>query len=197
MKIYTKTGDRGETSLFGGKRVSKDDLRIEAYGTVDELNSLIGIVRSFASDPGQSGEDGIQLIERMLTRVQDQLFVLGADLATPADVKSTALKRIAPEDCSYLERSIDETDAQLQELKSFVLPGGSKSAAFLHHARTVCRRAERRVISMKNRGEASQETVIYLNRLSDLLFVLARYANKAAGTREILWNPRAESERSV
>ncbi len=197
MKIYTKTGDRGETSLFGGKRVPKDDLRIEAYGTVDELNSSIGIARSFVADWGQAGEGEFELIDGILTKVQDQLFVLGADLATPANVKSTALRRISREDYSYLERSIDELDAQLQELKSFILPGGSKNASFLHHARTVCRRAERRVISLKNRNEASEETVIYLNRLSDLLFVLARYANKASGHKEIHWNPRAESERSA
>lgn len=197
MKIYTKTGDSGETSLFGGKRLSKDDLRIEAYGTVDELNSAIGITRAFIADRGQAGGREFELIDRILKEVQGQLFVLGADLATSPEVKSTALRRISPEDYAFLERSIDETDARLQELKSFILPGGSKEAAFLHHARTVCRRAERRVISLKKRDQTSEETVIYLNRLSDLLFVLARYANKAAGDTETPWNPRAESERQA
>ena len=197
MKIYTKTGDNGETSLFGGSRTSKDELVIEAYGTVDELNSVIGVVRSFLAEPERQGSNEYKLIDSILLKVQQQLFVLGADLASPADVKSTALTRISPEDYAYLERSIDEVDTQLAELKSFVLPGGSKEAALLHEARTVCRRAERRVVALKKQGETSRETVIYLNRLSDLLFTLARFANKISGDREILWNPRGDSERSA
>ena len=186
MKIYTKTGDKGETSLFGGKRVSKDDLRIEAYGTVDELNSIVGVCRSF--------NENMQ-IEKVLAGIQDQLFVLGADLATPEDVRSTATKRIAREDYTVLEKTIDEIDTQLVPLESFVLPGGSKSAAVLHQARTICRRAERRVVALRKLAETSEHTVIYLNRLSDLLFVLARFANKISGTKEVAWNSRAESDR--
>ena len=182
MKIYTKTGDKGETSLFGGKRISKDDQRIEAYGTVDELNSIIGVTRSFSKKPE---------IDKILARIQDQLFVLGADLATPADAKSRATKRITREDCTILEKIIDEIDAKLPQLKSFIVPGGSKTAGLLHHARTVCRRAERRVVSMQ-RG-TSEHTVIFLNRLSDLLFVLARYANKLSGADDVPWNSRDES----
>ena len=186
MKIYTKTGDKGETSLFGGRRVPKDELRIEAYGTVDELNSVVGTARAFNEN---------KQIDEILGEIQHQLFVLGADLATPAEVKSSAMKRISEEDFTSLEKFIDEIDAQLDPLKSFIVPGGSKSASILHHARTVCRRAERRVVSLRKRNETSETTVIYLNRLSDLLFVLARYANKVSNTAETPWNPRAESDR--
>ncbi|MFZ1082198.1 MAG: cob(I)yrinic acid a,c-diamide adenosyltransferase [Candidatus Kryptoniota bacterium] len=182
MKIYTKTGDKGETSLFGGKRISKNDRRIETYGTVDELNSVIGVARSFIENTR---------INDMLEKIQDQLFVLGADLATPPDVKSKSTKRISAQDCASVEKIIDEIDEQLPPLKSFILPGGSKGAATLHHARTVCRRAERQVISM--RKETSDHTIIFLNRLSDLLFVLARYANKLSGVADTPWNPRGES----
>ncbi|MGO9480278.1 MAG: cob(I)yrinic acid a,c-diamide adenosyltransferase [Candidatus Kryptoniota bacterium] len=188
MKLYTGTGDKGETSLFGGKRISKDAPRIEAYGTVDELNSVIGVARSFVENERTNG---------ILRTIQEQLFILGADLATPRDEKigntapaSNAIKRISTENCVSLERIIDEIDEQLAPLKSFILPGGSKSAALLHHARTVCRRAERQVISM--REESSEHTVIFLNRLSDLLFVLARYANKLSGVADTPWNPRNE-----
>jgi cob(I)alamin adenosyltransferase len=182
LKIYTKTGDKGETSLFGGKRIFKDAQRIEAYGTVDELNSVIGVARSFVENAK---------INDILWKIQDHLFVLGADLATPPDVKSDAMKRICAEDYAAVEKIIDEIDEHLAPLKSFILPGGSKSAALLHHARTVCRRAERQVISM--RKETSEHTSIFLNRLSDLLFVLARYANKLSGVTDTPWNPRDES----
>jgi len=188
LKIYTKTGDKGVTSLFGGKRVSKDELRIEAYGTVDELNSVLGVARAFNEN---------KQIDEILGQIQDQLFVLGADLATPPDVKSAAMKRISKDDSASLERIIDELDPQLEPLKSFILPGGSKSASLLHHARAVCRRAERRVVSLKRNGGTSADTVIYLNRLSDLLFVLARYANKVANITEAPWNPRAELDHSA
>ncbi len=181
MKIYTKTGDKGETSLFGGGRVPKDDLRIEAYGTVDELNSLIGTVRVM---------NDAKKIDGILADIQDTLFVLGADLATPAGTKNASAPRVSGADIVSIERKIDELDALLDPLKSFILPGGSKAAAFLHHARTVCRRAERRVTSLRKQGGASEETLIYLNRLSDLLFVLARYSNKIGNIAETPWNPR-------
>lgn len=192
MKIYTKTGDKGETSLFGGKRISKEAKRIEAYGTVDELNSVIGIARSFL--PARRSPDLLgrrcesPKIDQVLEKIQDFLFILGADLATPADTKSGATKRIADKDCTTLEKIIDELEEELPPLKSFILPGGSKCAAMLHYARTVCRRAERQVVSM--RKETSEYTIIFLNRLSDLLFVLARYANKLAGIDDVPWNPR-------
>lgn len=181
MKIYTKTGDKGETSLFGGKRVSKNDPRIEAYGTVDELNSVIGIARAFTENSE---------IVQILSDIQSQLFVLGADLATPPDVTSTAIARITGEDSKSLEKLIDWIDEKLTPLKSFILPGGSKTAALLHHARSVCRRGERLVVALRKAGETSESTVIFLNRLSDLLFELARYANKVEKVDEILWNER-------
>ena len=185
MKIYTKTGDKGETSLFGGERVSKDELRIEAYGTVDELNSVIGSARAF-NDNGE--------MDLILGEIQYRLFVLGADLATPNGGGNTSVPRVSAEDVAIVEKKIDEIEARLDPLKSFILPGGSKAASLLHQARTVCRRAERRVVSLSKRGETSEETLIYLNRLSDFLFVLARYANKIGKVAETLWNPRSESD---
>lgn len=150
------------------------------------MNSVIGITRSFVENVK---------IDDILQKIQDQLFVLGADLATPPDVKSDVMKRISAEDYATVEKIIDEIDEHLAPLKSFILPGGSKSAALLHHARTVCRRAERQVISM--RKETSEHTIIFLNRLSDLLFVLARYANNLSGVTDTPWNPRDESNRST
>jgi len=181
LKIYTKTGDKGETALFGGKRVPKDDLRIEAYGTVDELNSVLGTARSFNEN---------KILDLVLSEIQNQLFVLGADLATPSDVKSPATRRIISKDYSTLEGIIDDFEGKLSPLSSFVLPGGAKAASFLHNARTVCRRAERLVTTMRKKGEASEEALIFLNRLSDLLFVLARYVNKISNVKDIPWNPR-------
>jgi cob(I)alamin adenosyltransferase len=185
LKIYTKTGDKGETSLFGGERVSKDELRIEAYGTVDELNSVVGSARAF----NDSAE-----MDDILGEIQYRLFVLGADLATPPGGRNTSVPRISGRDVAFVEKKIDEIEAHLDPLKSFILPGGSKTASLLHLARTVCRRAERLVVSLRKRGETSEETVIYLNRLSDFLFVLARYANKTGKVAETLWNPRSESD---
>jgi cob(I)alamin adenosyltransferase len=192
LKIYTKTGDRGETSLFGGKRVSKNDPRIEAYGTVDELNSVIGIVRSVLSShlgvPGS--KRSIKSLDMILGKIQNSLFVLGADLAAPGNIKSNAIRRISSKDCIALEKLIDEIEVQLPTLKSFVIPGGSKEAALLHFARTVCRRAERHVVAI--RKETSEHTIIFLNRLSDLLFVLARYANIIAGVKDVPWKARSK-----
>ena len=185
MKIYTKTGDKGETSLFGGERVSKDELRIEAYGTVEELNSVIGGARAFNED---------KEIDGVLGEIQERLFVMGADLATPPKVRKIPIPRISSSDIGVLEKEIDEIEEKLVPLKSFILPGGSKPGSLLHLARTVCRRAERRVVSLRRNGGASEEALIYLNRLSDLLFVLARYANDKAGSHEIMWSPRAKSD---
>ncbi len=185
MKIYTKTGDKGETSLFGGERVSKDDLRIEAYGTVDELNAIIGTARAF--------NDNMQ-VDVILGGIQEQLFVLGADLATPSSAANAAIPRITADDAVSLEKKIDEIEKELTPLKSFVLPGGSKSGSLLHNARTVCRRAERRVVSLRKTNGASQESAVYLNRLSDFLFVLARFANKTSKVSETLWNTRSDSD---
>ncbi len=185
MKIYTRTGDKGETSLFGGKRISKDEPRIEAYGSVDELNSVVGVARTFVED---------KRVNEILGIIQNQLFVLGADLATPSDVRSTATMRISDGDCTSLEKTIDEIEVQLEKLDSFVIPGGSRGASLLHQARTVCRRAERHIASLRKRGEISAQTLIFLNRLSDLLFVLARFENKNSGIKDHPWNPRSGSD---
>lgn len=179
MKIYTKTGDQGDTSLFGGQRVPKDALRIEAYGTVDELNSMLGIVRADNSDAR---------IDEILRSIQDRLFEVGADLATPRSRDHDAIRRFEPQDAEPLERLIDDLDANLEQLMSFIIPGGSAVAARLHFARTICRRAERAVVRLSRNEDIGEGTIIYLNRLSDLLFVLARYANHRAHVTETKWN---------
>lgn len=180
MKIYTKTGDSGETSLFGGQRVSKNHSRIDAYGTVDELNSVIGIIR--ASDPDPA-------IEEMLDRIQNELFVLGADLATPPE-KNAKIDRINQNHVYRLEEDIDKLDQHLPPLKSFILPGGSPAAAYLHLARTICRRAERTCFSCRQSEIISNEALIFLNRLSDLLFVMARHQNHSKKIKDAVWKAR-------
>ena len=178
MKIYTKTGDKGETSLFGGKRVPKDSLRIEAYGTVDELNSILGIVRS--KNPNDE-------IENILSSLQDDLFVLGADLATPLTHQSKFIPRISKVHVQRLEKTIDRLEKKLPPLKIFILPGGSVAGSHLHFARTVCRRAERNTVRLSRNENIGEMVMAYLNRLSDLLFVMARYANHLKGKSEEKW----------
>lgn len=182
MKIYTKTGDKGTTALFGGKRVEKDNLRIESYGTVDELNALIGTAVAEIND--------LELIE-VLKNIQLDLFTLGSDLATPIDTNiSFTVPRIEEESVLRLEQEIDKFTNKLPELKNFILPGGSKGSSLLHLARTVCRRGERAVVELKRKEEIGENILVYLNRLSDLLFVLARYANLVVNTPDIEWKPR-------
>jgi len=183
MKIYTKTGDKGKTSLFGGDRVSKDTDRIEAYGCVDELNSHIGVVRSL-SPPAE--------VDRILEQVQQQLFVLGADLATPRIRGKVQTMRVESRHVEFLERTIDHLDARLPALEQFILPSGSHTATELHVARTVCRRAERRLVQLSRKKEIGTTPIVYINRLSDLLFVLARYANSVEGGKEVLWDSHRE-----
>lgn len=179
MKIYTKTGDQGSTGLWGGKRVSKDALRIQAYGTVDECNAVLGLARL-----NQSASP----LDPLLQEIQNQLFVLGADLATETD--SPHIPRIAQSEIDWLEDSIDQLEQGLPPLSQFILPGGSPSAAHLHLARTVCRRAERWIVSLQQTESINPLALIYLNRLSDLLFVMARAANQEAGQNDIPWqNP--------
>jgi cob(I)alamin adenosyltransferase len=182
MKIYTKKGDTGQTSLFGGQQVSKSSRRIEAYGTVDELNSFIGLAASYSLSP--KGTVWTQSI-------QEHLFVLGADLATPATSK-TRINRIGDDEIRYLEHAIDEMEEDLPKLKNFILPGGSQAGATLHVARTVCRRAERAAVQCKEEEAVSEERIKYLNRLSDFLFVLARYENKYIGATEEAWKPERQ-----
>ncbi len=179
MKIYTKTGDAGTTGLFGGPRVSKDDARICAYGSIDELNAVLGLARSIGLETQQ---------DEMLRDVQVCLFSIGAELATPEPEKH-GLKWSGESAVEAMEAWIDQIDESLPPLRNFVLPGGASSAAHLHLARTVCRRAEREVVSLRNcRGVSDvSEIVIYLNRLSDLLFVMARQANAQAGVPDVPW----------
>jgi cob(I)alamin adenosyltransferase len=178
MKIYTKTGDDGTTSLFSGGRVSKTHLRVEAYGTVDELNSVLGLARAL----------GVQSqTDVWLARVQRQLFNLGADLATPLDAKSDWVVRMDADTVQWLEQKIDEMTAELPELKNFILPGGTTGAAQLHVGRTVCRRAERLVVAIQAEEAVGEQVVHYLNRLSDFLFTLARWENLKAGGVEDTW----------
>jgi len=179
MKIYTKTGDTGTTSLFGGKRVPKDDLRIEAYGTVDELNSMLGVVRSLKPK---------KKIDKIVTLIQNHLFQVGADLATPYGSNDSYIPRIDATHAAELEEIIDELQEKLKPLKVFILPGGSVIAAHLHLARTVCRRAERAVVRLARNEEIGSHIIVYLNRLSDLLFVLARFANTVERCKEVAWN---------
>jgi cob(I)alamin adenosyltransferase len=178
MKIYTRTGDDGETGLFGGTRVPKDALRIESYGTIDELNAHLGVVRSLL--PPNDIDDELLLI-------QNELFVLGADLATPSEKTGSSIRRILPSDAARLERVIDRIDPLLEPLRAFILPGGTPVAAQLHVARTICRRAERLIVRLAHAEPPLRDPIIYLNRLSDLLFILARYANHLSGTSEMLW----------
>ncbi len=178
-KIYTRGGDKGETSLGGGKRVPKHDLRVAAYGTIDEANAIIGIARLHT--------DGTA--DAILRRIQDDLFDLGADLATPDSGKTEALRIVAPQ-TGRLEEEIDAINATLASLDSFVLPGGTPAAAHLHLARTVVRRAEREMTELAEREAVNPLAIHYANRLSDLLFVLARHLNED-GKRDVLWRPGA------
>lgn len=182
MKIYTKTGDAGTTGLFGGGRVDKDDARVAAYGTVDETNSVIGVARAAQLSAA---------LDAALERIQSDLLVVGAELATaPGNEDKLGMKRIDSSDIERLERLIDENEAELAPLQNFILPGGTPAAAALHLARTVARRAEREVCTAARESEIGSDVRIYLNRLSDLLFVLARRANHDAGVPDVPWAPR-------
>ena len=178
MKIYTKTGDAGETGLFGGPRVAKDHARIEAFGTVDELNSHLGVIRTLPATGG---------FDPLLRRIQCELFDLGAQLATPGAVE----ERITTSHVAYLEQAIDDHEGMIEPLTCFILPTGTPQAAALHVARTVCRRAERRVVTLASRLETTipANAIEYLNRLGDLLFVLARVANRRDGVADDPWHP--------
>jgi len=182
MKIYTKTGDDGTTGLYGGGRVGKDDARVEAYGTVDETNSVIGVARAAGLAPE---------IDAVLARVQEDLFTIGAELACVAGKEDKlGMPLIGLSDIHRLEGAIDAAEEGLAPLKSFVLPGGTACAAALHQVRTTCRRAERRLLTASRTTSVRGELGVYLNRLSDLLFVLARRANHLAGVPDVPWQPR-------
>jgi len=179
MKLYTRTGDNGSTSLFSGGRVPKYHLRVESYGTADELNSVLGLARAQQPSP-QADSD--------LGRIQHQLFNLGADLATPLDAKTSYVVRMDAATIMWLEESIDRMTAELPALTYFILPGGSPAGATLHVARTVCRRAERLVTQLQEREPIGELVLPYLNRLSDYLFTLARWENQQAGISEEKWS---------
>jgi len=183
MKIYTRTGDKGTTALFGGERVPKDHPRIAAYGTVDEANSFIGLALTHLR-----GVEALEGVASLMEQIQDDLFVVGADLATPQDAKPT-VPRITAEHVQQVEDHIDRLQEDLPPLKHFILPGGTPGAATLHVARTVCRRAERLALAARREESINDEALIYLNRLSDLLFVLARWTNHRVGAPESTWTP--------
>ena len=175
-RIYTRAGDKGKTGLLSGERIDKDDPRIEAYGTVDELGAFLGVAKVYASER----------ISSVLNNIQQKLFLVNAELATNPESLEEGdslwnLQRITEEDVKYLEQIADELSEELPLLKNFVIPGGTKAAAFLHVSRTVCRRAERRIINYSNAGPVNEELIRYINRLSDLLFVMARYENLEVG----------------
>ncbi|HEU0013925.1 MAG TPA: cob(I)yrinic acid a,c-diamide adenosyltransferase [Longimicrobium sp.] len=189
LRIYTRTGDRGETGLFGGQRVPKDHARVEAYGDVDELNSVLGAALAHLEAEGQD-----ELVAG-LRAVQADLFTVGANLATPAPEdggrEAPWIPALPAGRVEELEAWIDRAEAELEPLKAFILPGGTPAAAALHLARTVCRRAERRVVSLAREVHVGREWIVYLNRLSDLLFTLARLANHRAGRGDVPWVPAA------
>ena len=177
-KIYTKTGDRGDTALGDGERVLKDSLRVSAYGNVDELNASIGIITLYANTE----------LKRKLKNIQNDLFDIGADLCVPISEKNKDRLRLSTNQIETLELEIDEMNSILEPLNSFVLPGGCRSATFLHMARTICRRAERSVVSLRSREKINENTLVYLNRLSDWLFVASRVENQE-NSSEVLWAP--------
>lgn len=183
MKIYTKTGDKGETGLFGGERVRKNSPRIVAYGAVDELNAFLGVSRQMNAHPD---------VDSVLKKIQNDLFDLGAVLATPNQqrLKGKASGFIRPEDAAYLEQWIDRMETELPPLKNFVLPGGSALGASFHVARTVCRRAEREIVTLNDQEAVEGDLLIYMNRLSDFLFVLARWVNFKGGISDAVWEKK-------
>ncbi|GIW43154.1 MAG: ATP--cob(I)alamin adenosyltransferase [Candidatus Binatia bacterium] len=192
-RVYTRTGDQGETALVGGKRVPKDTPRIEAYGTLDELNAVLGIARAFNSDtPSLAAR---QRVEDILKQLQNELFDLGGELATPPEAQHEEMFRVGEREIKALEKTLDELQKDLEPLRSFILPGGGKVSAFLHQARTVCRRAERLVLRLSREEEIGPWPLRYLNRLSDLLFVLARWVAKQTGEPEFLWERGLQSHR--
>ena len=186
MKIYTKTGDKGETSLYGGTRVSKAAARVESYGTLDELNAFIGLAKAEISD---------EKVLNQLQKIQFDLFTVGSEAATPTDKlilangKNRLDLMISEKEISELELWMDDFDAELEPLRFFILPSGGKAAATLHVCRTVCRRAERAMVHLNETEEVRPELIKYLNRLSDYLFILARYISKISGEKEEYWNP--------
>jgi len=187
-RIYTRTGDKGTTALVGGKRVPKESGRLEAYGTVDELNAVVGIVRTYLIEhEARLGDDYVWYSE-MLRRIQNELFDVGSELATPPDAEYEGMHKMSAAEVTLLEREMDRMEKDLEPLKSFTLPGGGVLNAFLHQARTVCRRAERVLWAVKREEDIGDQLIIYINRLSDHLFVQSRWIAKRLGEAEFLWD---------
>lgn len=187
-RIYTRGGDKGLTSLVGGARVPKENLRLEAYGTVDELNAAVGIVRTFLADYEENLGSDFAWYEEQLRRIQNELFDVGSELATPPEGEYQGMYRIGEDETRRLEQEMDRMQQELAPLNSFTLPGGGKLNAFLHQARTVCRRAERLCWNLSRNEPLNERLLIYLNRLSDHLFVQSRWISKRLGEGEYLWD---------
>jgi len=186
-RIYTRSGDRGMTALVGGKRVPKDGKRLESYGTIDELNSIIGIVRTLLIEQASRLGDEAEWYAAMLARIQNELFDVGSELATPAGAEYAGMHRMGDEEIKHLEHEMDRMQRDLEPLSSFTLPGGGMLNAFLHQARTVCRRAERVCWSLNREEDLNDRLLKYVNRLSDHLFVQSRWVAKRLGEPEFLW----------
>jgi cob(I)alamin adenosyltransferase len=185
-RVYTRTGDRGETALVGGKRVPKDSPRIVAYGTIDELNAVVGLARTFNEERLAEGEHH-RWLDEVLRKIQNELFDLGSELATPPDVEYEGMFHVGEAEVTALERLMDRCQKELAPLRSFTLPGGGRVNAFLHQARTVCRRAERELLAASRTEPIGEWPLKYVNRLSDLFFVLGRWVAKHLGEKEYLW----------
>ncbi len=185
-RVYTRTGDKGETSLVGGKRIPKDSPRIVAYGTVDELNAVVGLVRVFNAERLDEGERH-RWLDEVLRKIQNQLFDLGSELATPPDAAYEGMFRVGEGEVKELEALMDRCQKDLPPLKSFILPGGGRIHGFLHQARTVCRRAERELLALSRQEPIGEWPLRFLNRLSDVFFVLGRWVGKHLGEQEYLW----------
>lgn len=192
-KVYTRTGDKGFTKLVGGKKVPKDAARVEAYGTIDELNSILGLVRVF-NDELKDCLPAARQLDEIVRRLQNELFDLGSELATPPDSAYEGMFRVGAEEVKVLERLIDDCQKDLAPLSSFILPGGGKVSGFLHQARTVCRRAERVILRLSREEAIGEWPLKYVNRLSDLLFVLARWVSRHLGEPEYLWERGLRSQ---
>ena len=191
-RVYTRTGDKGTTALVGGKRVPKDSPRIAAYGTIDELNSVLGLARVFNRERLAEG-DKHRWLDEVFRRLQNQLFDLGSELATPTDAVYEGMFRIGDAEVKELEALMDRCQKDLEPLKSFTLPGGGRIGGFLHQCRTVCRRAEREIVALSRVESVSEAVLRYVNRLSDLFFVLSRWVGKHLGEPEYLWERGLQS----
>jgi cob(I)alamin adenosyltransferase len=198
-RVYTRTGDDGTTALVGGTRVSKNSTRIAAYGAIDELNASLGLARVFNEERLAEGE-GHQWLDDVLRRLQNELFDLGSELATPEDAVYEGMFRFSEQEVKALERLMDQCQKELEPLKSFILPGGGRIGGFLHQCRTICRRAERDILALSREEPINPCLLKYVNRLSDVFFVLSRWVGKRLGEKEYLWErglqPRPRTKRA-